>query len=279
VQFCFLPNGEDPDSFLKNNNSENFREILKTSQNLADTLFQGYLEQYSISEKASAEDKTKFKKSLFDHIEKIADTDLKQFFRNDINNKIYEYFRISPNKTKFSNKNNGFLRTELLQSVKNIKKKYLAEKILLATLKNNPTLIERVYEPLMSMDGLPNDLLGFKNFLCEHTFADSKSLQAKAIELGFETVLQQLNTINLSAMASFGMTGADEDLAYKGWKDIWNHCYLKTELQNESTKMKMNLRQKLDDTSWAKWQQLKISIAIDTDEQEIQNTEIKTIRS
>ena len=271
VQFCFLPNGEDPDTYLKSYGRHDFSNLLQQSSSLANTVWFGYLKKLSITEKATPEEKTVLKKALMQHVSEINDSDLKQFFQRDFNDKFYNYFNTFMKQTKNatikSTGNSNFspiLTSEIVQTLKKVKKNHLPAKILLATLKNNPTLVTRVYETMVNIEGLPDDLALFRDYLCEQTFDSVENLKEEAIKKGFTDTLSSLDELDLKAIAPFAMIGTESEIAFQGWMDVCNQHYMKLRVQNETTMMKARLKSSLNEKSWEQWQQIKTVLNHDT---------------
>jgi DNA primase len=271
VQFCFLPNGEDPDTYLKSYGKHDFSNLLQKSSSLANTVWFGYLQKLSITPKAAPEEKTILKKALTEHVNEINDSDLKQFFQRDFNDKFYHYFSTFGKQTKNATiKNTGnsnfspILTSEIMQTLKKVKKNHLPAKILLATLKNNPTLVTRVYETMINLEGLPDDLAMFRDYLCEQTFDSVEILTEEAVKKGFLDTLSSLDALDLKAIAPFAMIGTESEIAFQGWMDVWNQHYLKLRVQKETTMMKARLKSSLSEKSWEQWQQIKSVLNHDT---------------
>ncbi len=268
VQFCFLPEGEDPDTYLKTFGKTDFDALLKKTTTLTDTIWQGYLHKFSITPKASPEDKTILKKALMEHVAEIVDADLKQFFQRDFNDKLYHFFSV-PVKRQRVNETQGFtavLKTDMVQTLKKIKKNHLAAKILLATLKNNPTLVERVYEFVIGLDELPHDLCEFRNFLCEQFYVDADTLMTDARQKGHQSILDELDALNLRTMAPFALSNSDHEIVFQGWMDVWQQYHKQSKVRKETTLMKARLKNTLDEKSWEQWQQIKTAFTFDVND-------------
>ncbi|MES2252300.1 MAG: DNA primase [Pseudomonadota bacterium] len=271
VQFCFLPKGEDPDTYLKTYGKHDFTKFLQRSSSLADAVWTGYLKKLTITSKATPEEKTVFKKALAEHVDAIVDADLKQFFRRDFSDRFYQYFntfikqaRIQTNKRVGDSNFSPILTSEIVQILKKVKKNHLPAKILLATLKNNPTLVTRVYEAMVVLDDLPHDLATFRDFLCEQTFSSVENLTNEATNKGLSDTLFQLDIIDLKSIAPFAMIGVDSELAFQGWMDVWHQHYFRLRIQKETIMMKARLKSSLNEKSWEQWQQIKTVLNHDT---------------
>ena len=264
VQFCFLPNGEDPDTYLKTYGKNDFNNLLQKSSSLVNTVWMGYLKKLNITAKSTPEEKTILKKALAQHVDEINDHDLKHFFQRDFSDRFYQYFNTFSKQAKKiaikSKENSNFspiLTSEIMQTLKKVKKNHLPAKILLATVKNNPTLITRVYETIINIEGLPEDLVMFRDYLCEQNFDSVEILTEEAVKKGFSDTLSSLDAIDLKSIAPFAMIGTESEVAFQGWMDVWQQHYLKLRVQKETTMMKARLKSSLTEKSWEQWQQIK----------------------
>lgn len=286
VAFVFLPEGDDPDTYLKTHSAHAFHHLLKTPESLIDTLWQGYIQKFQITKSATPEVKTQFKKALMAHVYQIQDPDLKQFFKTDVSDRVYHFFSSFYNRTNSAEKgyakntslssttsflkdrhgkkrenfldHSGLAPLDVKLSLQKVKKNQIPLKILLATLKNNPILIERVFEMMLKMTDLPEDFANFRNFLCENQFVDHLDVHQKAIDFGFSDVLKQLDVLHLQGVAPFCKPGSEEELALSCWKDIWYQHYVRAHVKSGTMQVKKNLAIE-DEQAWAQWQQLKIA--------------------
>lgn len=259
VGFCFLPNGEDPDSFLKTHPKLEFQNLLKTPVSLIDTLWKGLVNKFDVTTKATPEVKTQFKKALLEQVGQITDSDLRGFYQNDLKDRIYKFFQTPSHQNSFSAQNNKDLASSAIQNLqvlKKNKKKLQTSKILLGILKNNPMLISTVYEMLLQIDDLNDDFLAFKDFLCEQNYEDAQHLAQKAQERGFAWVLEEIDALKIN-MLSFAKPGADEELALSTWKEMWYQRYIKPQIQDDEKRMKEVLLNNKDEKVWEQWQQMK----------------------
>lgn len=153
--FCFLPEGEDPDSLVQKNSGAVIRELLSNPLGLADVLWQIFMEQRLLH---TPEQKAKARGDLLELTKEIHDPELRHFYREDLNARLQQKLKSQHDSRDWGVKNwvprNIPTQQNLIQSqgsrlIKN--KIVLGEKILLAILINHPTLISEVVEQLMTL--------------------------------------------------------------------------------------------------------------------------------
>ncbi len=283
VNFCFLPEGEDPDTFLKANPPATFQSLLNNVQSLLDTLWQGYVTKLNVTPHSSPEVKTQFKKSIFEHVNQITDADLKHFFKQDIDDKLYNLFVKAARQAQYTSKQNtsgGAIvsftgkpyqgqmpqttGTTVPLSTLIHKKNNTPAKILLATLKNNPILLSDTYEMLIQIDDLPEDLSQFRDYLCEHQFESFEALLCSANDHGFMHVLNQLETIDFPTHLPFMHPNDDPQNTLNIWTEIWSAHYMTLRLNADTAQIKQELVGSTDEEVWEQWKTIKMSNLTET---------------
>ncbi len=91
-RFIFLPNGEDPDSYLQAHGALKFKSYLDQAQNIEDFLWDSELEKAPLANYA---DKAGFRDRLMKLCEDIANPQLKRTYSNGFSEKLFHYFRTS----------------------------------------------------------------------------------------------------------------------------------------------------------------------------------------
>lgn len=87
---AFLPDGEDPDSFLQLHGKKALVEHLKNAQSLSDFLWSTTLEGKSFK---TPESRAGLEKSLHDIANKVQDSAVQGHYRNALKDKMYQFFR------------------------------------------------------------------------------------------------------------------------------------------------------------------------------------------
>ena len=79
--FCLLPQGEDPDSFVKDKGGTAFHAFLEKAQPMSEFLWHSYVEDADLD---TPEQKALARQTLFEKINQIGNRDLRVFYHNDM---------------------------------------------------------------------------------------------------------------------------------------------------------------------------------------------------
>ena len=90
LRFVFLPNGEDPDSFLKGQGAEPMRALLGKAQGLADTLWAGETEGQDLS---TPERRAGLEAALERLVKTIRDPKIADYYRRDFADRVFKAFK------------------------------------------------------------------------------------------------------------------------------------------------------------------------------------------
>lgn len=247
IEFCFLPEGEDPDSFVKKHTVAALREILAHPVSLGDVLWQLFLEGRSIE---SPEDKAKARQDLLQLCYKISDPEVRHFYQQDLNHKLQILLSSKVRGSVHTQKNllHQGSKPDILKKIRD------GHKILLATLINHPTLISEVAEQLMSLRIDEAYLDDLRNFLLDffaqdhHTY--SNELVSIVREKGFSDFVDQTMTQSLYIKARFAHTSSELDQARSGWLDVWHFLERNNQLKDSANQMSLELKSDLNQRSW-----------------------------
>jgi DNA primase len=89
LRFVFLPNGEDPDSFIKGQGAEPMRALLGKAQGLADTLWAGETEEdFSTPERRAG-----LEADLERLVKTIRDPKIADYYRRDFADRVFKTFK------------------------------------------------------------------------------------------------------------------------------------------------------------------------------------------
>ncbi len=95
LRYVFLPDGMDPDEFLKSNGADAYEQALTTTVPLADLLWRKTVEAVAAD---TPEQKAMFEKTLLEEVAKITDEKVRGYYLQDMKNRIFERFRRMPRK-------------------------------------------------------------------------------------------------------------------------------------------------------------------------------------
>lgn len=266
VAFCFLPEGEDPDSLVKKYSVTAFREILTQSVSLIDMIWQVFMEQRSLK---SPEDKAKARKELGSVTQPIQDPIIRKEFQDELwqrlNDRIRAMFQRSDNRSAvggpLGSQNNLIQRQK-----KDLHQNKIAfgEKILLASLINHPILIVEVAEQLMMLMLEDPELEGLQHFLVAYGAqtpnVDRQTLIESLYQNGFEPLVKYLLNRTLYEKARFAHPSIDPEEVLKGWQEIWESLQVHRHLQEDRLLASTELKSTLTQQAWEKLKALTTSL-------------------
>lgn len=236
-QILQLPEKADPDSFLREKGLEAFKNL--PIKNLVEVLITNY--QKDLAGKAP-EQKAKIKKEFLEAIDSIEDKDVKSFYKQT----FYETASAKPSPSKKDPSKN------IIQA--SPKKNDVAQKILLATLINHPTLIATVAEELMSVTfTLPGATNLIQLMLEQCTTGEWESFEKH------EDVQRFLQSLDLDAMitvAPFIKKESPFGEAEIGFKDVWHRYVVKNDLRRTLNEYEKKLKESFDPKIWEALKQI-----------------------
>lgn len=272
AKFCILPVGHDPDSYLQNEGTYNFKQLLSNAKSISDMVWMGlenkYLKPHQPSEyiDVSPEIKTSFKREIFQITSTIQDEDLQDFFKQDLLRKFdscFDYRTVKNNKKggpSYKSLNQGLLN-QVKQSNQKTKKIEYIQKILLICLKNNPLLINRVHEELVQFNGLPSRLNEFKMVLTDYFHETTDTLIQLCYKKNLDDVLKQMNdfeAMNPVSLIKPHVNDEDLDELYSSWISLWTSYLEYTQTQKDSQYMKSKVCETENDAEWERWKLYKM---------------------
>lgn len=217
--FCYLPEGLDPDDFLKEKGAEAMKQHLKISQPLVDVLWKDLISTYEIKNLNRdywiPEDRSALKRDILKVVSLISHQDIQSSYRQLLMDRFFQkrYMLTPLDKTLKKN----FLQPRTHFNSQNI----VGQKILLGILLKNPILLLDVDELLSRVNFLDPLLLEIKEWLLNQYFSG----------IDYENVLfcnqrdiflKKIGLETLKTHASFLFnTQITKDEILKRWKEIW----------------------------------------------------------
>ena len=273
--FCFLPEGEDPDSLVQKGAGVAMRELLATPIGLADVLWQIFMEQRLLT---TPEQKAKARGDLLDLTKGIHDPELQHFYREDLNGRLQQKLKSQQQSRDWGVKNwvprNIPNQQNLIQSQGSrlLQNKFvLGEKILLAILINHPTLIAEVVEQLMTLplQASPHsreenhELFALRqvllDFCAQCPNGDHIQLKTQLINKGFEQLVRGLLSRDLYDKARFAHPSTPLEQVLAGWQEVWRTIQTSQHLKDEVKMTSSALKSTLDEQAWEKLKLLKMA--------------------
>ncbi|RZI45883.1 DNA primase [Candidatus Finniella inopinata] len=258
LKICYLPAGEDPDSFLKARGPSAFKGMLDQSLSLIDSMWTNIMKIQPAEALSTPEGKAKFKRQVFDLVKTIQDPDMRKFYELDVTERLnrlwYQEKRFLPSLKKGKPQVNlGSLPLPRISDKKNT----LAHKILLATLITHPTLLKEVFEKFAGLEFQKESWQNMRQCMLDYSQENLQTLKDKLHELGFASELDALFDKELFLHAPFAMHGSDPDLALERWQDIWQQTTWKQAVKNDLKQAQEDTKKSFDDQSWQKMKTLK----------------------
>ncbi len=222
AKLAFLPEGEDPDSLLKNKGKTALLAYLQSAQTLSDFIWNMHVgdKQYKTPESRAG-----LEKRLYQLVERIEDKSVQHHYRSAFKSKLWVYFRGQSNRTnKKTQKGTVSLRRPTFSRQHN-----LNISILLATLINHPILLQDHIGYLESLNALEDDILNLCDAIIgwshekdgeNENLLDSQALKHHLNEVGCEEALEAILHPRVYTHASFARPEALEDKARQGLNEM-----------------------------------------------------------
>lgn len=225
LQFYFLPEGEDPDSFVKTYGIKEFQNLKKHS--VIDVLWDFLLKKHNIHPKISPEEKANFETIWQNMIGKIQDMGLKKFYRQELLKRQKEFY--------FEH-----IKKDIAIKIPTVQN--LNIKILLFTLIKHPDLTEHVIESLVLLN-IQDETL-YK--ICQTMINGEDTSQYESF---FEDTLY--------SFAPF-TKAHDQEEVLNGWYDVLEQT-LKRD-QETLQKQLYQTKKTLERNEWEKFKELKKNV-------------------
>ncbi|MEM6850204.1 MAG: DNA primase [Pseudomonadota bacterium] len=265
LRFCFLPDGDDPDDFVRSKGPAAFREALEAAEPLIDVVWRRERDAAPLT---TPERRAKFKAQLRALTRGIADPDVRGAYGQEIASRFDAMFTSSkPERAgearrsrRLGGEGGRFQRSRQAWAVPDgpsdaLKRLASAshaqsstarrEQLLLATLVNHPKLLDRFGETLSGVGFTSPDLDGLKSELLNAWALgedlDREQLRFHVAKTQFSNVLDRLDRFVRGAPDRFARPDADLEDAAEGWLNVLSlHTQLTTlpaELSEAATRL------------------------------------------
>ncbi len=261
IKFCFMPNGEDPDSFLKKYGVEKYKVSLAAAKEISDLIWLEIVENNNIN---SAEDAARAENELKKVILQVKDDVLQKYYYSALQKKIWQKLGLNPPESssivdikpsyrKSSRKydkqeQSVMLENHLAKSYKT-NTKTLAQEQLVIALFLHPALFSEfsdVDDKIMSINCADRQLEIFRKelvkFLLNNVGVDFKDVYDHFCNMGKEYYINSLLTKikHHDGYRLFPLFKKDTPIntAYESWIDIWKltqNVNMVDEVKNDSS--------------------------------------------
>jgi DNA primase len=234
LRFALLPNGEDPDSFVRKRGAEAFRHQIEDSQPLANVLW--HLEFHG-KPIATPEQRAGLRRHIDQVVRRIADRLVQESYRRDYAERLYEAFgykgRASVKKRVFDE-----ILTEG-RGTRTILDKYrLRQLVVMYTMLNHPDLLES-YDSIFGHEVFLTDSLEKLRqetllIFLAYPGIERGELQERLRAGGYSAALEAVLSGSVAVHAGFARPTKSTEEAKAGLEDVWLETYqerLTTELE------------------------------------------------
>lgn len=241
VRIAFLPEGEDPDTYIQGRGKDAFKALVDQSLSLLDFLWTHYT---GTQRHDTPESKAGLQALLEDLVKKIPDAQIQYHYRQAFRDKSRTLF--GSNFQPFAKGRGGKVAgpAVALPPVAKIDKQDLYPRVLLLTLLNHPYLYPYVQEQVLQIslsdpalvrifETALSYLEDIQNSEAE-TGLDRESLMLHLNSSGLQEGLERLMPERLYVHAGFSRPGAERDKVMEGWKSIfeqWDKEKILTDLR------------------------------------------------
>lgn len=242
VLLAFLPEGEDPDTFIKAKGRNSFVDVLKQALPLNEFIWMQEVEGRDLK---SPEAKAGLSARLELQADSIADRTVQRYYRQAFRDKLWEAFRFNANSK--GGKNPKQIATALLKKPVKASKADEIVRRMIATFATHPQLLlsyqERLYDLQTGRDehlDLLNELLQF-NELNQQNELDFTAVKDHLIEAGFEGTLDALHGEHIYIHAPYARASCEDHVAREAINELFEQLE-REQLHSEigSARQKMN---------------------------------------
>lgn len=253
LKFTFLPEGEDPDSLIRKD-KDFFIKTLQKPFSLSEVLWRQLEETHPFK---TPEDQSLFKKAIKEIINQIANTDLKDAYRNFFEEKFIELKALHRKKPVFQKREpqKNLLEIKLKKPIGQNKDVLLLQKIILATLIVHPYLIQQISDQL-TLINFDKTLIDAVDFIltCDE-LKDKVSVLSKAEEMRLSDLMYTIIDEKVLNKAPF-VKKTDGEHILLGWQEIYNRLEYLVNLEREVLIATESLKRDFNEDEWKRIKEL-----------------------
>lgn len=220
ARIAFLPDGEDPDSLLNRQGRQGMKDVLGATLSVADLVWRQELTAHALD---TPEGRAGLRAGLDRQAQRIEDEAVRQFYRQDLRNRLEQAFPWRGGGRRGSKPGKPF-ETPGARPRRPRSAVLNRATAMLATIVNHPALFAEVEEDLAMVDIADRALDAMRRDIVSSLSADaeldSDGLCAHLTAHGHESVLMQLLSAKMMAAAPFARRAAPLEDARRGWRGI-----------------------------------------------------------
>ena len=240
LSFLILPNGFDPDSFIRKNGKNNFESLLDQKIDIGNFIFENNLQNLQSTQ---PEERAGFEKKLIDTCLLIQDSTVKKYYVSFFKNKIFEQFSNRKNKNiKPLNKTK-----ELTRKITRYSSFELKEFSLMYLFLNNFTILRNQFEKVSLINFHNKNLEELRKVLINilgkiQTFKDFNLLKHLE-ENNFGQVIKDINEFSSIKGISENLNDEKFDNFLKDLIEQVNNLKLQSKLQDAEESLSRNMNE------------------------------------
>ena len=240
LSFLILPNGFDPDSFIRKNGKNNFESLLDQKIDIGNFIFENNLQNLQSTQ---PEERAGFEKKLIDTCLLIQDSTVKKYYVSFFKNKIFEQFSNRKNKNiKPLNKTK-----ELTRKITRYSSFELKEFSLMYLFLNNFTILRNQFEKVSLINFHNKNLEELRTVLINilgkiQTFKDFNLLKHLE-ENNFGKVIKDINEFSSIKGISENLNDEKFDNFLKDLIEQVNNLKLQSKLQDAEESLSKNMNE------------------------------------
>ncbi|CAO5683316.1 MAG: DNA primase [Holosporales bacterium] len=254
LNFVFLPEEEDPDSFVRKD-KQKLLNLLNTPSHLSEVLWKDLKEAHPFN---TPEDQALFLKEVKDLIGQIASVDIKNAYKEYFDNQVLALKNSLKPKPSYTFKKNvpqsknGLSLSKPQAQNKNF---LILQKLLLATLIYHPYLIEQVFDKLTYVN-FDESLKEVLEFLESYDGLLEKEAVIDALKLkGLDNEIRMLLDAKVLTKAPF-IQKTEAEHVLLGWQEIYNRLEYSLSIQREVEQASTELKKEFDEERWKRIKEL-----------------------
>ena len=240
LSFLILPNGFDPDSFIRKNGKNNFESLLDQKIDIGNFIFENNLQNLQSTQ---PEERAGFEKKLIDTCLLIQDSTVKKYYVSFFKNKIFEQFSNRKNKNiKPLNKTK-----ELTRKITRYSSFELKEFSLMYLFLNNFTILRNQFEKVSLINFHNKNLEELRTVLINilgkiQTFKDFNLLKHLE-ENNFGHVIKDINEFSSIKGISENLNDEKFDNFLKDLIEQVNNLKLQSKLHDAEESLSKNMNE------------------------------------
>ena len=240
LSFLILPNGFDPDSFIRKNGKNNFESLLDQKIDIGNFIFENNLQNLQSTQ---PEERAGFEKKLIDTCLLIQDSTVKKYYVSFFKNKIFEQFSNKKNKNiKPLNKTK-----ELTRKITRYSSFELKEFSLMYLFLNNFTILRNQFEKVSLINFHNKNLEELRKVLINilgkiQTFKDFNLLKHLE-ENNFGQVIKDINEFSSIKGISENLNDEKFDNFLKDLIEQVNNLKLQSKLHDAEESLSKNMNE------------------------------------